>query len=79
MCVYKRKQLKLSDRYWNCPECRTYHDRDVNASINLYKVGMEQPDFKPVEYALVDDRISKGIPKKPLCCEAGSPAFYKAR
>jgi putative transposase len=78
VCGYKHKQLKLSDRYWTCPVCRTYHDRDINASINLYKVGLERPEFKPVEHALVDDRISKGIPKKPSCCEAGSPAFYKA-
>jgi len=38
---------------------------------------MEQPDFKPVEHALVDDRIPYGIPKKPSCCEAGSHTFYK--
>jgi putative transposase len=77
MCGYKHKQLKLSDRYWICPECRTYHDRDINASVNLYRVGLERSDYKPVEHALVDDRISKGIPKKPSCCEAGSPTFYK--
>ena len=59
VCGYKHNELKLSDRYWQCPICGTYHDRDVNASINLYKVGLERPDFKPVEHALVDDRISK--------------------
>jgi putative transposase len=77
VCGYKHKQLKLSDRYWSCPECGTYHDRDVNASINLYKVGLERPDFKPVEHALVDDR-THWVPKKPSCDEAGSLAFYKA-
>ena len=76
LCGYKHKELKLSDRYWICPECETYHDRDINASINLYKVGTEQPEFKPVEHALVDDRI-QWIPKKPSCCEAGSHTFYK--
>jgi putative transposase len=39
VCGYKHKELKLSDRYWTCPICGTYHNRDVNASINLYKVG----------------------------------------
>jgi len=77
VCGYKHKGLKLSDRYWSCPECGTYHDRDINASINLYKVGLGRPDFKPVEHALVDDRIQEWIPKKPSCCEAGSPTFYK--
>jgi transposase, IS605 OrfB family, central region len=77
VCGYKHNELKLSDRYWQCPICGTYHDRDINASINLYKVGMERPDFKPVEHALVDDRIPSGIPKKPSCDEAGSRTFYK--
>jgi len=49
VCGYKHNELKLSDRYWQCPICGTYHDRDINASINLYKVGLERPDFKPVE------------------------------
>jgi putative transposase len=78
ICGYKHKQLKLSDRYWTCPECGTYHDRDINASINLYKVGLERPEFKPVEHALVDDRIQQWIPKKPSCDEAGSHTFCKA-
>jgi len=79
VCGYKHKELKLSDRYWQCPICGTYHDRDVNASINLYTVGMEQPELTSVEHALVDDRISKEIPKKPSCNEAGSHTFYKVR
>ncbi|MFP3158433.1 MAG: zinc ribbon domain-containing protein [Hydrogenobaculum sp.] len=75
----------MSDRYWQCPICGTYHDRDINASINLYKVGMEQPDFKPdkyatvLEHALVDDRTQQWVPKKPSCDEAGSHTFYKVR
>jgi transposase, IS605 OrfB family, central region len=59
VCGYKHNELKLSDRYWQCPICGTHHDRDINASIHLYKVGLERPELKPVEHALVDDRISK--------------------
>ena len=32
------------------------HDRDINASINLYFVGLGRPEVTPVERALVDDR-----------------------
>ena len=34
-CGYKNKDLKLKERCWTCPECNVFHDRDVNASINL--------------------------------------------
>jgi len=76
-CGYKKYDLALSDRYWTCPVCGAYHDRDINASLNLYKVGLEQSDFKPVEHALVDDRTQQWVPKKPSCDEAGSHTFYK--
>jgi putative transposase len=34
-CGHVKRDLKLSDRSWTCPECRTSHIRDVNAAINL--------------------------------------------
>ena len=39
-CGYKKEELKLSERSWTCPECKTIHDRDVNAVINLRKEGI---------------------------------------
>ncbi len=56
VCGYYYKDLKLSDREWTCPECNTRHDRDINASINIKRLGLELfragiPDVKPVEYA----------------------------
>ena len=58
-CGYIHKDLKLSERFWVCPECGALHDRDVNASINLFieglnlilKVGGESAEFTPAEYA----------------------------
>ena len=36
-CGYIKEDLKLRDRNWICPECKTEHDRDHNAAINILK------------------------------------------
>uniref|UniRef100_UPI0025DA265A RNA-guided endonuclease TnpB family protein n=1 Tax=Persephonella sp. TaxID=2060922 RepID=UPI0025DA265A len=40
VCGYKNNQLTLSVRKWQCPICKTQHDRDENASKNLYQIGL---------------------------------------
>lgn len=62
-CGYIYKGLKLSERNWTCPECNTHHDRDLNAAFNIKYFGlkalsMERGNVKPVDYHLVDDRLS---------------------
>ena len=39
-CGFKYKGLKLDERFWTCPECGTYLDRDENAAINILQEGL---------------------------------------
>ena len=55
-CGYRKEDLKLSDRVWQCPRCNVTHDRDLNASVNLFRhginkfrVGLERSEFTPGE------------------------------
>ncbi len=41
-CGCKNPAIKnIAIRAWDCPECGTHHDRDVNAAINIRNEGMQ--------------------------------------
>ena len=35
----EKVDLELRDRVWTCHVCNTHHDRDINAAMNIFKVG----------------------------------------
>ena len=59
-CGFKYKGLKIEERFWTCPECGTYLDRDENAAINILNEGLKKLSRNTVGSA-GDDISSKPV------------------
>ena len=69
-CNYRNNKLTLKDRNWVCPVCKTKHDRDYNAAINIKnegkrikKIRLSSPKFTLVDSPLMDDK-ERQVPLK---------------
>jgi putative transposase len=45
-CGYRKTDLKLAEREWDCPVCHIHHDRDVNAALNILCAGRANSKMK---------------------------------
>ena len=48
-CGHLLSTLSLSTRVWTCPDCRTRHDRDINAAKNILAAGQAVAGQHPGE------------------------------
>lgn len=46
VCGYIYHELTLSERSWQCPLCKTQHDRDVNAAQNIKQFALQPQNLK---------------------------------
>lgn len=52
VCGYVNENISLKTRKWICPVCKTTHDRDINASINICRVGASTLGIDGVSLAI---------------------------
>ncbi len=50
ICGYHNSSLTLNDREWECPDCKTKHDRDINAAINIKKFSLQDQVLESSSY-----------------------------
>jgi putative transposase len=61
VCNYINQDLTLKDREWKCPICNIIHDRDINASINILKQGLNILSGSGIDSDIKQKR-SKALP-----------------
>ena len=45
VCGHYKKDITLAVRKWECPDCNSIHDRDVNAAINIKKFALDKQNL----------------------------------
>lgn len=70
-CGALKDDLCLSDRAWECPDCGTVLDRDVNAAWNILFEGVRMLRAGEVDGASVPDAVK-------FCCAGGMPVAAKS-
>ncbi|MFK0573219.1 RNA-guided endonuclease InsQ/TnpB family protein [Endozoicomonas sp.] len=58
-CGFKNNEVVLGVEWWVCPVCKTLHNRDFNASVNLDNYGRDTLQLDPKPYT----RVASDIPR----------------
>jgi putative transposase len=71
-CGAKTKRLPLSVRSWTCPVCGSFHDRDLNAAINLKAYAASSAASACGEFLTAGAVVPKGASVSSRLYEAGT-------
>ena len=80
--MYIKKDLKLSERKWVCPECGELIDRDYNAACNIRDKGIEilvgsrTPELTLVENPTMDDKVETPLKSSDSLKQEIKTNFY---
>jgi putative transposase len=80
-CGYRRAELSLSARHWQCPGCGTRHDRDVNAAKNILAAGHAVARGSPGDACGAEvrhsgsSRVRSAVNQEPRPARTGIPVL----
>ena len=70
ICGYRNSELTLAVREWECPTCKTFHDRDVNAAKNILNKGINKLKEAGHVFFTFGDMVEVAQPaEEPFCTE----------
>ena len=78
-CGHLLAELSLNTRHWTCPQCRTRHDRDINAAKNILAAGLAVARGNPGDACGADvrhsgsSRVQSAVKQEPQPVTAGIP------
>ena len=80
-CGHLLASLSLTTRTWQCPSCRTRHDRDINAAKNILAAGLAVAGGDPGDACGADvrhsgsSRVQSAVKQEPQPAKAGIPVL----
>ena len=80
-CGHLLAELSLNTRTWQCPSCRTRHDRDINAAKNILAAGLAVAGGNPGDACGADvrhsgsSRVQSAAKQEPSGASPGIPVL----